>query len=79
MACFAKSPSDLSISIPTIVETDGVTQYEIEVKIGEVSWRVLHRYRDFQELHEKLVELVSVSKDLLPPKKVSGMLLGKCQ
>ncbi|XP_059609143.1 nischarin [Phlebotomus argentipes] len=72
MSCMVRNPSDITLSIPNIVETDGVTQYEIEVKIGEVSWRVFHRYRDFQELHEKLVSERSVSKDLLPPKKVIG-------
>uniref|UniRef100_A0A6B2EBX2 Putative nischarin modulator of integrin alpha5 subunit action n=1 Tax=Phlebotomus kandelakii TaxID=1109342 RepID=A0A6B2EBX2_9DIPT len=72
MSCLTKNPSDITLSIPNIVESDGVTQYEIVMKIGEVSWRVFHRYRDFQELHEKLVSDRSVSKDLLPPKKVIG-------
>ncbi|GAB0092151.1 nischarin [Sergentomyia squamirostris] len=71
MSCFVKNPSEVTVSIPNILEADGVTQYEILVKIGPVSWTVLHRYSDFQVLHEKLVSERSVSK-VLPPKKVIG-------
>lgn len=41
-----------------------------QVRVGNVDWFVERRYRDFAQLHDKLVEDISISKKLLPPKKV---------
>lgn len=70
MSCFLKS-NDTSVSIIRIAENDGITYYEIEVKVGIVKWTVKHRYSEFCDLHDKLVLEQSLSKDLLPPKKVN--------
>lgn len=48
----------------------GTTYYNIHVAIGSVNWTVRHRYKEFVELHSKLVSGQSISRDLLPPKKV---------
>lgn len=38
--------------------------------MANVEWFVERRYRDFAQMHDKLVEDTSISKKLLPPKKV---------
>lgn len=48
----------------------GTTYYNIHVSIGTVNWTVRHRYKEFVELHSKLVNGQSIGRDLLPPKKV---------
>ena len=58
--------------MPEVEESDNVTVYVIEVQVGEVRWRVKHRYRDFVELHDQLVVDHGIAKDSLPPKKVIG-------
>ncbi|XP_055628903.1 nischarin [Toxorhynchites rutilus septentrionalis] len=64
--------NETSVSIPRIITVDGVNYYEILVKCGHVMWSVNRRYRDFDDLHNKLVQERSVAKDKLPPKKVIG-------
>ncbi|GIX85021.1 nischarin [Caerostris extrusa] len=46
--------------------------YIIEVRLLPYKWQVKHRYRQFVELHEKLIKNYSVNKNLLPPKKILG-------
>ncbi|KAF5294762.1 hypothetical protein FQA39_LY00246 [Lamprigera yunnana] len=70
MACFWLHPNGTTINIPEVEEISGVTYYKIDIKVGEVSWKVLHRYNDFYGLHNILVVDHGVSKDILPPKKV---------
>lgn len=70
MACFLKYLKETSISIPNNVDVNGVTHYDIHVNVGGVTWTVQHRFREFVELNDKLVSGHSISKDLLPPKKV---------
>lgn len=48
----------------------GVTFYDIQITIGNISWTVRRRYKEFVELHNKLVTGRSIGRDLLPPKKV---------
>lgn len=42
---------------------------------GPYSWKCFHRYSDFADLHEKLVNERGLKKDLLPKKKVKRMHL----
>lgn len=48
------------------------TDYVIVVSIGEVNWKVKHRYKDFQGLHQHLTANHGIAKHLLPPKKILG-------
>lgn len=58
----------------------GTTYYNILVTIGSVNWTVRHRYKEFVDLHSKLVNGQSIGRDLLPPKKVNieTLSLGFC-
>ncbi|KAA0711996.1 Nischarin Imidazoline receptor 1 [Triplophysa tibetana] len=51
---------------------ENYTVYIIEVKVGDHSWTVKHRYSDFHDLHEKLTAEKKIDKHLLPPKKIIG-------
>ncbi|TRZ01620.1 hypothetical protein DNTS_022973 [Danionella cerebrum] len=51
---------------------ENYTVYIIEVKVGDHSWSIKHRYSDFHELHEKLTVEKKIDKHLLPPKKIIG-------
>lgn len=62
----------LVVTIPEAVTEDGITVYQISVQVGEVNWDVPHRYREFQQMHEQLVEEGVAGRDLLPPKKLIG-------
>ncbi|KAF5287230.1 hypothetical protein FQR65_LT12274 [Abscondita terminalis] len=70
MACFWLHQNDTTINISEVEEIGGVTYYKIDVRVGEIQWRVLHRYNDFYDLHNALVVDHGVAKDMLPPKKV---------
>ncbi|XP_058462058.1 nischarin [Malaya genurostris] len=72
MANYHLHSSDTSISIPRIITVESVNYYEILIKCGHIMWTVKRRYRDFDDLHNKLVQERSVSKDKLPPKKIIG-------
>ncbi|XP_051978058.1 nischarin-like isoform X2 [Xyrauchen texanus] len=60
----------VSISGSELVEN--YTVYIIEVKTGDHSWTIKHRYSDFHDLHEKLTAEKKIGKHLLPPKKIIG-------
>ena len=65
--------STASISIPEAVSEDGVTYYVVRVDVDKVNWTVRHRFRDFAELHEVLVDsAVGIAKDSLPEKRRIG-------
>lgn len=71
MACFLKcQPDETKITIPSYVDNNGITYYDIHINVGNVMWTVQHRYSEFVDLNEKLVSGHSISRDLLPPKKV---------
>lgn len=70
MACFFKHRQETGVKIEKDFLSDNVTFYQVCVRVGGVSWTVSHRYRDFLELHERLVADHGVSKDQLPPKKI---------
>nr|XP_019552417.2 nischarin [Aedes albopictus]XP_029724561.1 nischarin [Aedes albopictus] len=72
MSNYQLHSNETSISIPRIITVDSVNYYEVLVKCGHVMWTVNRRYRDFDDLHAKLVQERSVAKDKLPPKKVIG-------
>uniref|UniRef100_A0AAG5DIF2 PX domain-containing protein n=1 Tax=Anopheles atroparvus TaxID=41427 RepID=A0AAG5DIF2_ANOAO len=72
MSNYQLHSNETSLSIPRIITVDSVNYYEILVKCGQVMWTVNHRYRDFADLHDRLVADRGVSKDKLPPKKVIG-------
>ena len=70
MSCFLKSSSETTIKIEKVYNIANINYYEILINCGHVKWTVKRRYKDFDELNEKLVYERSLSKDLLPPKKV---------
>lgn len=72
MACLLSNPENIDIKIPNVETTDGVTYYNIEVRIADINWKLKHRYNEFAELHEYLVSEHCVEKDILPPKKLIG-------
>ena len=50
--------------------------YKIDVMTKSNHWFVFRRYREFDELHKRLVKLYGIPKDMLPPKKlISNMAL----
>lgn len=57
-------------SIINICISIGTTFYDIHVTVGSVNWTVRHRFKEFVDLHNKLVNGQSIGRDLLPPKKV---------
>lgn len=71
MACILKHFADTTIKIPSYNLVDGTAFYDIHVTVGKIIWTVQHRFKEFDELNEKLVTGHSISSDLLPPKKVS--------
>jgi hypothetical protein len=46
--------------------------YRIDVLTEHSHWYICHRYSEFHDLHRKLVRRHKISRDLLPPKKLSG-------
>lgn len=66
-----QNSSGAVIKIPEALNEDNVTIYVISVTVGAVHWTVKHRYNDFVELHESLLE-EGIEKDVLPPKKLIG-------
>lgn len=72
MACLWRNQNETRIEIRDTEEFTNVTYYIILVAVGEVNWKVKHRYNEFFNLHNKLVTDHGVSKDILPSKKVIG-------
>lgn len=72
MSCYFKYNQETEISIPKFNETNSIVFYNIHVKIHDVEWTIDRRYKDFDQLNDKLVEENSISKKLIPPKKVIG-------
>ncbi|XP_032217773.2 uncharacterized protein LOC5517346 isoform X3 [Nematostella vectensis] len=62
------------IEVPAAEVIDGYAVYYVEVFITEYSWLVRKRYREFRELHDKLVKEYHIDQSLLPPKKYFGNL-----
>ena len=48
--------------------------YKIDVMTKSNHWFVFRRYREFGELHKKLVNLYGIPKDMLPPKKFTSKM-----
>ena len=46
--------------------------YKIDVMTKSNHWFVLRRFKEFNELHKKLVGAYGVPKDMLPPKKLTA-------
>lgn len=72
MSCYFKYNQETEISIPKFNESSGIVFYNIHVKIHDVEWTLERRYKDFDQLNDKLVEENSISKKLIPPKKLVG-------
>ncbi|XP_054741183.1 nischarin [Anastrepha obliqua] len=73
MSCYFRQNADTRVTIPKYIESStGVVYYDIKVRVHQVEWLVERRYRDFAQLHEKLVDEIAISKKLLPPKKLVG-------
>lgn len=72
MSCYFRQNSDCEITIPKYNESSaGIIYYDIKVRVAHVEWMVERRYKDFDQLNEKLIDEMCISKKLLPPKKVS--------
>jgi len=61
----------VTISMPEVITEDSITFYIIIVNIGDVQFKIRHRYSSFETLHSRLVE-EGFDKDKLPPKKLIG-------
>ncbi|XP_018793554.1 PREDICTED: nischarin [Bactrocera latifrons] len=73
MSCYFRQNGDTHVTIPKYIESStGVVYYDIKVRVHQVEWLVERRYRDFAQLHDKLVDEIAISKKLLPPKKLVG-------
>ncbi|XP_023301506.2 nischarin [Lucilia cuprina] len=73
MSCYFRQNSDCEITVPKYNESaTGIIYYDIKVRVAQIEWLVERRYKDFDQLNEKLVEEISISKKLLPPKKIVG-------
>ncbi|KAL5241514.1 hypothetical protein ACI65C_008924 [Semiaphis heraclei] len=73
MSCYVQHCNECNIAIcKAETNTDGITYYHITVNIGDVTWSVQKRYKEFLELHKKLVNEHTVTKDILPGKKIIG-------
>ncbi|XP_017125556.1 nischarin [Drosophila elegans] len=75
MACYYRQHEDTTVTVPRFTNENssgGVTYYDIKLRVGKVEWLLERRYRDFAQLHDKLVGEISISKKLLPPKKLVG-------
>lgn len=70
MACFWLNQSECRIEIPTTEEINGITYYKIHVSVGDIEWKVDHRYSEFFDMHNQLIQEHGIAKDLLPSKKV---------
>ncbi|KAG5667802.1 hypothetical protein PVAND_015771 [Polypedilum vanderplanki] len=72
MSNYYKNPLETTITIPNVEIVEGISYYNIKVTCyHNIEWTVSRRYRDFHDLHEKLINY-SISRDLLPKKKVIG-------
>lgn len=73
MSCYVQYCRECNIAIcKAETDIDGVTYYHIKVNVGDVTWSVQRRYKEFLELHKKLVNEHTVTKDILPGKKIIG-------
>ncbi|XP_051550160.1 nischarin isoform X2 [Myxocyprinus asiaticus] len=68
----SEQTAEKRVSIGGSQLVENYTVYIIEVKVGDHSWTVKHRYSDFHDLHEKLTAEKKIDKHLLPPKKIIG-------
>ena len=66
------SPGQMEVTVPEAVNKDGVTFYRVKVVMANHHWTVDRRYKDFAELHAKLVDAGGIEKDKLPEKKYLG-------
>lgn len=72
MSNYFLNPPETSITIPNVDLIDGTAFYNIHVHcFHNIEWTVQRRYRDFHDLNLNLVNY-SISKELLPGKKVIG-------
>ncbi|KAG1657521.1 Nischarin [Nymphon striatum] len=58
--------------ISAIENNDSVIVYIIRIEVGSFFWTVRHRYSEFYELNEKLIQQHNLEKSILPPKKLFG-------
>lgn len=72
MSCFVSHRDDSDLLVNDTSNEDGVTYYSVIVRVGNINWKVKHRYSDFVRLHTYLVSDHGLARDLLPPKKAIG-------
>lgn len=75
MSIFHRRPEETAVTVTGHHKSaDGVVYYEIVVRCSDnINWSVRHRYSEFYELHEKLVQDYGVPREWLPPKRVSPL------
>lgn len=69
------SPSIKHVVIREVWQRTNPSQhalYKIDVMTKSNHWFIFRRYREFYELHKKLVALYGIPKDMLPPKKLTS-------
>lgn len=77
MSCYHKKPEETVIIISGYNKPpdNNAIFYDIVIKCPQnVTWSVKHRYSEFYELNEKLVQEYSLPRDWLPPKKVNFLI-----
>lgn len=73
MSCYVLHCRECNVVISKAeTDVDSVTYYNINVNVGDVTWSVRKRYKEFTDLHKKLVHEHTVTKDILPGKKIIG-------
>lgn len=73
MSCYLQHSRECNIAISKAEsDSEKVTYYTINVTIGDITWSVRKRYKEFLQLHNKLVNEHTVTKDILPGKKIIG-------
>lgn len=72
MSNYFLNPLETTITIPNVDLIDGTAFYNVHVTcFHNIEWTVQRRYRDFHDLNLNLINY-SISKDLLPSKKLIG-------
>ena len=56
MANSLQKPDSVEIYIPEAIAEDNVTLYIIHLRVGRIEWTFRHRYREFVEVRNCLIQ-----------------------